>query len=91
MASPPKCEGRIKRLYSIHQKAQRQKRSLDQVYDLLAVRIITDFGAQLLRRAGRRPSNLAAGARPVQGLHRHAAAQSVSVSAHHGDSCRAAL
>ncbi len=35
-------EGRIKRLYSIHQKAQRQKRTLDQVYDLLAVRIVTD-------------------------------------------------
>src|SRR6202161_1768528 len=35
-------EGRINRLYSIHQKAQRQKRTLDQVYDLLAVRIVTD-------------------------------------------------
>ncbi len=35
-------EGRIKRLYSIHQKAKRQKRTLEQVYDLLAVRIITD-------------------------------------------------
>ena len=35
-------EGRIKRLYSIHQKVQRQKGTLDQVYDLLAVRIITD-------------------------------------------------
>jgi GTP diphosphokinase / guanosine-3',5'-bis(diphosphate) 3'-diphosphatase len=35
-------EGRVKRLHSIHQKAQRQKRTLDQVYDLLAVRIITD-------------------------------------------------
>ena len=35
-------EGRIKRLYSIHQKVQRQKGSLEQVYDLLAARIITD-------------------------------------------------
>ena len=35
-------EGRIKRLYSIHQKVQRQKGTLEQVYDLLAVRIITD-------------------------------------------------
>ncbi|HVB33532.1 MAG TPA: bifunctional (p)ppGpp synthetase/guanosine-3',5'-bis(diphosphate) 3'-pyrophosphohydrolase [Patescibacteria group bacterium] len=35
-------EGRIKRLYSIHQKSQRQQRTLDQIYDLLAVRIITD-------------------------------------------------
>src|SRR5579862_3494163 len=35
-------EGRIKRLYSIHQKVQRQKGTMEQVYDLLAVRIITD-------------------------------------------------
>jgi GTP diphosphokinase / guanosine-3',5'-bis(diphosphate) 3'-diphosphatase len=35
-------EGRVKRLYSIHQKVQRQKGTPDQVYDLLAVRIITD-------------------------------------------------
>ena len=31
-----------KRLYSIHQKIMRQHRTLDQIYDLLAVRIITD-------------------------------------------------
>jgi GTP diphosphokinase / guanosine-3',5'-bis(diphosphate) 3'-diphosphatase len=39
---PAEVEGRIKRLYSIHLKAQRQKRTLEHVYDLLAVRIITD-------------------------------------------------
>jgi GTP diphosphokinase / guanosine-3',5'-bis(diphosphate) 3'-diphosphatase len=39
---PAEVEGRIKRLYSIHQKAKRQRRALDQVFDLLAVRIITD-------------------------------------------------
>jgi GTP pyrophosphokinase len=39
---PADVEGRIKRLYSIHLKSQRQKRSLGQIYDLLAVRIITD-------------------------------------------------
>jgi len=32
---------RIKRLFSIHQKLHRQKITVDQVYDLLAVRIIT--------------------------------------------------
>ena len=36
-------QGRIKRLYSVHQKAQRQKRTVDQVYDLLAVRVVTDL------------------------------------------------
>jgi len=34
-------EGRIKRLWSIHQKLQRQRVSLDQVYDFLALRVIT--------------------------------------------------
>src|SRR6188508_559521 len=34
-------DGRIKRLWSIHQKLQRQKVALDQVYDFLALRVIT--------------------------------------------------
>jgi guanosine-3',5'-bis(diphosphate) 3'-pyrophosphohydrolase len=34
-------EGRIKRLWSIHQKLQRQHVALDQVYDFLALRVIT--------------------------------------------------
>jgi GTP diphosphokinase / guanosine-3',5'-bis(diphosphate) 3'-diphosphatase len=39
---PAQVEGRIKRLYSIWQKLKRQQISIEQVYDLLAVRIITD-------------------------------------------------
>src|SRR6202051_476732 len=39
---PARVEGRLKRAYSVFQKLKRQKISLDQVYDLLAVRIITD-------------------------------------------------
>jgi guanosine-3',5'-bis(diphosphate) 3'-pyrophosphohydrolase len=39
---PAEVEGRIKRIYSIHQKSQRQQRTLDQIYDLLAIRVITD-------------------------------------------------
>jgi GTP pyrophosphokinase len=39
---PAAVEGRIKRLYSIHLKIQRQQRALDQIYDLLAIRVITD-------------------------------------------------
>ena len=35
-------DSRIKRLYSIHQKLKRQKIDLDQVYDFIAVRILTD-------------------------------------------------
>jgi GTP pyrophosphokinase len=39
---PARVEGRVKRPYSIWQKVRRQKISLDQVYDLLALRIVTD-------------------------------------------------
>ncbi|MDP9053865.1 MAG: bifunctional (p)ppGpp synthetase/guanosine-3',5'-bis(diphosphate) 3'-pyrophosphohydrolase [Acidobacteriota bacterium] len=39
---PARVEARVKRAYSIYQKLKRQKISIDQVYDLLALRIITD-------------------------------------------------
>jgi GTP pyrophosphokinase len=39
---PARVEGRLKRAYSIFQKMKRQKILLDQVYDLLALRIVTD-------------------------------------------------
>ena len=39
---PARVEGRVKRAYSVYVKLKRQKIALDQVYDLLAVRIITD-------------------------------------------------
>jgi guanosine-3',5'-bis(diphosphate) 3'-pyrophosphohydrolase len=38
---PCNVESRIKRIYSIYQKIKKQKISIEQVYDLLAVRIIT--------------------------------------------------
>jgi GTP pyrophosphokinase len=43
-ASVPVTEidGRIKRLWSIHQKLRRQRIELDQVYDFIALRIVTD-------------------------------------------------
>ncbi len=39
---PARVEGRVKRAYSVYQKMKRQKISLDQVFDLMAIRIITD-------------------------------------------------
>ena len=39
---PADLTSRVKGLYSLHRKIVRQERSLDQVYDLLAVRVITD-------------------------------------------------
>ncbi len=38
---PVRMEARVKRIYSIHQKLRRQRITFDQVYDLLAVRIVT--------------------------------------------------
>jgi len=39
---PAEVQGRVKRLYSLNLKIQKQQRTLDQVFDLLAVRLITD-------------------------------------------------
>ena len=39
---PARIDGRIKRPYSVFQKLKRQKITVDQVYDLMALRIITD-------------------------------------------------
>jgi GTP diphosphokinase / guanosine-3',5'-bis(diphosphate) 3'-diphosphatase len=39
---PAEVQARVKRLYSLHLKIQKQQRTLDQVYDLLAVRVVTD-------------------------------------------------
>lgn len=39
---PARMEGRIKRPYSVFQKLRRQKIAMEQVYDLMALRIVTD-------------------------------------------------
>ncbi|MGI9071556.1 MAG: RelA/SpoT family protein, partial [Bryobacteraceae bacterium] len=39
---PARVDGRVKRAYSVYSKLKRQRITLDQVYDLLAVRIVTD-------------------------------------------------
>ncbi|MBI2679821.1 MAG: bifunctional (p)ppGpp synthetase/guanosine-3',5'-bis(diphosphate) 3'-pyrophosphohydrolase [Candidatus Solibacter usitatus] len=39
---PARVDGRVKRAYSVYQKMKRQKINMDQVYDLLALRIVTD-------------------------------------------------
>ena len=79
-----RIDGRIKRLYSIWLKLKRQKIDLEQVYDFVALRIVTAVGEGLLRGARHHPPDVVAGARPHQGLHRDAAAQRLSVAAHLG-------
>jgi len=39
---PARIEGRLKRAFSVYQKLKRQRIAIEQVYDLLAIRIITD-------------------------------------------------
>ena len=39
---PARVEGRLKRAYSVYQKMKRQKIGIEQVYDLMALRIVTD-------------------------------------------------
>jgi GTP pyrophosphokinase len=39
---PARVNGRVKRPWSVYQKLKRQKIDIDQVYDLLGIRIITD-------------------------------------------------
>jgi GTP pyrophosphokinase len=39
---PAQVQGRVKRAYSVYLKLKRQRITLDQVYDVLAVRIVTD-------------------------------------------------
>src|SRR6202034_2069204 len=39
---PAEVQARVKRAYSLHLKIQKQQRVMDQVYDLLAIRVITD-------------------------------------------------
>ena len=75
-------DGRTKRLYSIHQKLRRQKIDLDQVYDFIALRIVTKTIKDCYAALGHHPPDLVARARPHQGLHRDAAAQRVPVAAH---------
>src|SRR5579872_462762 len=39
---PAEVQARVKRLYSLHEKMKKQQRTLDQVFDLLAIRVVTD-------------------------------------------------
>ena len=50
---------RVKRYYSIYQKLRRQGIDISQLYDYLAFRIVTAEPARHLRRARRRPPELA--------------------------------
>ena len=80
-----RVEGRVKRLYSIWKKLKRQKIELDQVYDLIAARVITpDESRHCYAALGVIHTHLAARPRALQGLDRHAARQPLPVAPHLG-------
>ena len=79
---PARVEGRVKRAYSVFQKLKRQKITLDQVYDLLAVRIITDSVKNCYAALGVIHNEWRPDSGPHQGFHRHSAAQPVPIAAH---------
>ena len=79
-----RVENRIKRVFSIHKKLQRQHISVEQVYDLFAMRVITQSLQDCYGVLGNRAQRLAPGAGANQRFHRHAAAQFLSVVAYFG-------
>ena len=78
-------DGRIKRLYSIWQKLKKQKIDLDQVYDFVALRIITHSVKDCYAALGIIHHTWSPVPGPHQGLHRDAAAERLPVAAHVGD------
>ncbi len=77
--------GRPKHLYSIYQKMIVRGRDFNDIYDLVGVRILVDTVRDCYAALGVIHAQLAAGAGPVQGLHRDAEVQHVPVAAHDGD------
>ncbi len=76
---------RGKHLWSLYEKMVQKGRDFDEIFDLMAVRIVVDSVKGLLWSVGRHSRQLEAGGRSLQGLHRNAEVQLVSVAAHHGD------
>ena len=84
--------GRPKNFYSIYQKTVGQGKSLGEIYDLTAVRVIVDYDQRLLCHPGDHAHHVEADPGALQGLHRHAQAEHVPVAAHHpGRAFRGAL
>ena len=77
--------GRPKHFYSIYQKMESQNLLYDQIYDLVAFRILVDTQREVLRGARRGAFPMAPGARTFQGLYRLAQAQYVSIAAYERD------
>ena len=71
-------DGRIKRLYSIWLKLKKQKIDLDQVYDFVALRIVTPSVKDCYAALGIIHQTWSPVPGPHQGLHRDAAARTAT-------------
>ena len=77
--------GRVKHFFSIYKKMVNQDKTVDQIYDLFAVRIIVDTVKDCYAALGVIHEMYTPIPRKIQGLYRHAKAKYVSVSAHDAD------
>ena len=83
--------GRPKHFFSIHSKMQQEELNFDQIYDLVAFRIIVPTLRECYEALGRCSRELEADTRALQGLYRAAQGQHVPVAAlDHNRTARAA-
>ncbi len=75
--------GRMKHPYSIYRKMYTQNKSLDDVFDLFAFRVIVNTVSECYNVLGIIHDLYKPGPGPVQGLYRHPQAQYVPVPPHH--------
>ena len=88
--SPPTCTGRAKHLYSIYRKMKTQECDYEQVYDVIAFRVVVESVADCYAALGVIHSQWTPDPGPLQGLRRAAQAEHVPVAPHDGDRSRAA-
>ena len=78
-------DGRVKHFFSIYKKMVNQDKTLDQIYDLFAVRIIVDTVKDCYAALGVIHEMYTSDSGAFQGLHCHAKAQYVSVTSYDSD------
>ena len=76
-------KGRPKNFHSVYRKIATQGKAFEEIFDLLAIRILVNTVPECYNALGVVHANVHTGHGPVQGLHRHPQEQHVPVPAHH--------